>query len=244
MPNLIHMRDRYCKTESSTSVLTALTTCAKRLDITDAPPREMALALDRYLAKNTTAASIARADGAMTADWAEAVVDSVTNVKRRRDDAPRDGSSGGSGQVSGSIGNIGVSRGMFQALEDVQATPEYIRQRRSLVKLFMSMGTTAAADRTALLEQTLTGKTPAELLPPIGAERDTVIADESNAKPIPLFHQMVSASATTRRRSTPSFISYRRSQTWSYSARSWGAWRRAPIGIGQSLCPRAWPTYN
>jgi hypothetical protein len=151
----------------------------------------MALALDRYLAKNPTAASIARSEGTMTADWAEAVVDSVSNVKRRRDDAPRDGSSGGSGQGSSGVGNIGVSRGMFQALEDVQATPEYIRQRRSLIKLFMSMGTTAAADRTALLEQTLTGKTPVELLPPIGAERDTVIADESKATPIPLFHQMV-----------------------------------------------------
>eukprot|EP00966_Prymnesium_polylepis_P292113 6746224-Prymnesium_polylepis.1 len=118
MPNLVHVRDRYCPTESSTSVLTALTTCAKRLDITDAPPREMALALDRYLAKNPTAASIARSEGTMTADWAEAVVDSVSNVKRRRDDAPRDGSSGGSGQGSSGVGNIGVSRGMFQALED------------------------------------------------------------------------------------------------------------------------------
>ena len=68
---------------------------ARRLDITDSPPREMAFALDRYLAKNPTAASIARADGTMTADWAEAMVDSVSSVKRRRDDALRDGSSGG-----------------------------------------------------------------------------------------------------------------------------------------------------
>ena len=80
---------------------------------------------------------------------------------------------------------------MFQALEDVQAMPEYIRQRRSLVALFVSMGTTAAADRTALLEQTLTGKTPLELLPPAGAERERIIAEEANATPIPLFHQMV-----------------------------------------------------
>ena len=91
MPNLSHVRDKICPTESSTSQLTALSNLAKRLDLVESPPREMALSIDRYLGNNPTAASIARIEGTMTADWAEAVFEKMLGVKRRREDAPRDG---------------------------------------------------------------------------------------------------------------------------------------------------------